>query len=388
LISGVNSALGTGWQYVFGIGTRLVQVPPETLLYQDGLRSGDLVQLVNGHQTRSVYQWQRAIVATRNDQTLKVHVARQAPVYPLVTYLDLTVDREHLDQWLNLPGSKVKRGVPLRARGHLDHFMRYAGVMMEVALLAFGLLMARPQGKLTTVLLALATLVLMAALFATVSRAYIIGTLLGCVFMIWAARPRLRVVAIAALLIGLAGTAGWVREERGKVWLSAGDQFRFEIWKDSLDLIPKHPWLGVGLDSVNQYAEQWQLHAFKEFNFVAHFHSTYVQLAVDCGLPCLATWIWLLVAYVVFLWRSWKNSGDWEPFARGAVLGIFAAANVFIMASALNYTLADGEVAAIAWLFMGLAIATARVEGAVSHPERSGPIRAADEPRSRRIATE
>src|SRR6516162_2478534 len=49
LASGMVSALRTGWQYVNGIGAELVTVAPNTPLYKDGLRSGDLIQMVNHH---------------------------------------------------------------------------------------------------------------------------------------------------------------------------------------------------------------------------------------------------------------------------------------------------------------------------------------------------
>src|SRR5262245_42788702 len=44
LVAAMVSALRTGWQYVNGIGAELVTVAPDTLLFKDGLRSGDLIQ--------------------------------------------------------------------------------------------------------------------------------------------------------------------------------------------------------------------------------------------------------------------------------------------------------------------------------------------------------
>jgi len=361
LLSGTVSALRTGWQYAYGIGSRLVDVPADSLLFRDGIRSGDLIQLVNGHRTRSLQQWKAALESTRADPTLRLHVARQAPIAPLTSYFDFGIDRKDLDQWLNLPGTKVQRGRPQRATGHLDHFVRYAGVMTLLASLAFGLLITTP-GNTARLILGAVLVALVAALFATVTRAYIIGLFLGCAFQLWLIHRRLRTAAIIGLAVCVLATILWVRKERGSVWLSAGDRFRVEMWKDALKLIPHHPWFGVGPDSVDQYGEHWHIRAFKEFDFRAHFHSTYVQLAVDCGLPCLAAWLWLLGGYLSFLNRSWKDSASWDPFARGTLLGVFAGAVIFVVASAVNYTLADSEVVAVAWLFMGLATALVRIE--------------------------
>ena len=361
LLSGTVSAVRTGWQYAYGIGTRLVEVPADSLLFRDGIRSGDLIQLVNGHRTRSLRQWKSALDYTRTDSTLKLHVARQAAIAPLTTYFDFAIERKDLEQWLNWPGAKVQRGRPQRATGHLDHFVRYAGVLTLLASLAFGLLIMVPTQKARFILVVVFIL-LVAALFATVTRAYIIGLFLGCTFQVWLIHRRLRTAAIVGLALCVLAAMVWVRKERGPVWLSAGDQFRVAMWKDALKLIPHHPFFGVGPDSVDQYGEQWHIRAFKEFDFRAHFHSTYVQLAVDCGLPCLAAWFWLLGGYLSLLNRSWKQSQNWEPFARGTLLGIFAGAIIFVVASGVNYTLADSEVVAVAWLFMGLVIALVRIQ--------------------------
>jgi hypothetical protein len=371
LVSATLSAARTGWQYAFGIGIRLVDVPANSLLYQDGVRSGDLVQLINGRQTRSLGQWKKVLGRMSAETKLRLHVARQAPVYPLITYFNLTIDRKHLEEWLNTPGNGVARGRPLRAQGHLDHFIRYAGVMMQLALLAFGLLLAcRSANRWLRMLLGLVFAAITAALFATVTRTYIIGLLLGCALQFWLLHQRFRKLVIAGLTVGLVVAVLWVNKERGQVWFSAGDQFRFEIWKDSLQLIPHHPLFGVGLDSVNQYGDQWNVAAFKEFAFRAHFHSSYVQLAVDCGLPCLAAWVWLLTSYVLLLWRSWRHSQHWQEFPRGTLLGILASAVIFVVASGVNYTLADAEVISVTWLCMGLAIALIRMENTIPRHER------------------
>jgi hypothetical protein len=362
LLSAMVSALRTGWQYVYGIGTELVDVPAQSVLFQDGVRSGDLIQMVNGHKTRSLRQWRDTLQAIRPDPKLRLHIMRNSPVGSIMTYLDVTIEHRDLQEWLNSPSGSLKQGRPLRAQGHLDHYVRYAGVMMQLALLAFGLLIATPRRSRLRFLLAVTVIALAAALFATLTRAYLFGFLFGCAFIFWLTHRRFRTAAVIGLVLALLGAAAWIRQERGPVWLSLGDEFRFEMWRDSLRIIPHHPLFGVGLDSVNQYAEQWNIEAFKKFDYRAHFHSTYVQLAVDCGLPCLAAWIWLLAGYLLFLWRSWRRSQTWDGISRGILLGIFASALIFVMASTVHYTLADSEVVVVAWLFMGLAIALVRIQ--------------------------
>jgi O-antigen ligase len=129
-----------------------------------------------------------------------------------------------------------------------------------------------------------------------------------------------------------------------------------------LRLIPQHPVFGVGPDSVMLYGDQWNIQAYKRLPLRSHFHSTYIQLAVDCGLPCLASFVWLMAAYLIFLGRTWKRALDWEWFPRGALLGIFGGVIGFVLTAFIHYNLGDGEVMILVWLFMGIAMALARME--------------------------
>lgn len=361
LAASAVSALRTGWQYVNGIGAELVTVPPDTLLSRDGIRSGDLIQLINGRRTRSLKQWAQALEATRNDQQLSLHIARGAPV----AYFDVTIDRNDLQQWLDRPGSIVSRGRPQRAQGNLYHYIPYAGELLQLSLLTFGLLVTSVERRgLTRLVLAILFIALSAALAATVTRAYVAALLLGCCVEVWLAQKRIRKFAALALGCGLVFATVWVTHERGG-WLAIADpgtQYRLMMWKDSLRLIPKHPVFGVGPDSVIQYGDQWNIEAYKKLPLRSHFHSTYVQLAVDCGLPCLAAFVWLIAAYLILLRRSWKQAQHWERFPRGVLLGILGSTIGFVLTGFIHYNLGDGEVMILVWLFMGLAMVLVRME--------------------------
>ena len=362
LAAAMVSAFRTGWQYVNGIGAELVTVAPDTLLYRDGLRSGDLIQMMNRRPTRSLAQWKQALEATRNDRQLSLHIGRGAPV----AYVDVTIERNDLDQWLQQPGSTVRRGRPQRAQGNLYHYIPYAGMLLQLSLLTFGLLVTCTERRsLTQLVLAILFVALVAALVATVTRAYLAALLVGCAIELWLAHRRIRTFALVGLAVGVIVATVWVRSERGMGWLAINDpgtQYRMMMWKDSLRLIPQHPVFGVGPDSVMLYGDQWDIQAYKKLPLRSHFHSTYIQLAVDCGLPCLAVFVWLMAAYLTLLGRSWKRTLGWEWFARGALLGIFGGAIGFVLTAFIHYNVGDGEVMILIWLFMGIAMALARMD--------------------------
>jgi hypothetical protein len=361
LASATVSVARTGWQYVHGIGTELVTIAPDTALFHRGLRSGDIIQAINGHPTRTPRQWSDALKATQGDKTLAVRFARDAPLQ-IYTW---EVDGNDFRQWLSRPDARVQRGRPPRAQGHFYHYIPYAGMLLQIGLLTFGLLVSSwkeaSAARWGLIIIFLGTA---AALLATVTRTYMAALLLGCAFILWLTQKRVRTAALIALALSFILGTVWIQHQRQMGWLApadAGSEYRWLMWKDAPRLIAQHPIFGVGPDSEFMYGEQWKLAAYEKFPLRSHFHSTFIELAVDCGLPCLAAWVWLMLAYLLFLGRHWKQAEHWDWAPRGIFLGILGGAIAFIMSSFIQYTQGDAEVMLLIWLFMGIAIALIRI---------------------------
>jgi O-antigen ligase len=133
------------------------------------------------------------------------------------------------------------------------------------------------------------------------------------------------------------------------------------MWHDSIALIRAHPLLGVGFDSVAGDWQRWNLEAYRRFGLHSHFHSTPIQLAVECGLPALASWVWLMVGYAIFLLRLDRALRDTDWFDRGLLLGILGGLAGFVLTGFLQYNFGDAEAMVVFWLLMGLAFALNRL---------------------------
>jgi len=363
LLSAAGSVLRTAWQYVHGIGTEMVTISPETNLFQRGMRSGDIVQAINGLPTRTPRQWNQALKATQADKTLTVRIAREAPLRIFL----VQIDSNDLQQWLSQPNAAVKRGRPPRAQGHFYHYIPYAGMLLQLALVVFGLLIGAWKQRTAIVWVLLMLFAgLSWALAATVTRTYMAALLLGCLFALWLMQKRIPTAAWLVLGLGFVVGTLWIQKERGLGWLAASDagsEYRWLMWKDAPRLIAQHPLFGVGPDSAIEYGERWNLAAYKKYSLRSHFHSAFIELAVDCGLPCLLTWLWLMGGYLLYLGRSWRSARDWEWFPRGLYAGIFAGVIAFLLSSFVQYNLGDGEVMVLIWLFLGLTVALVRILG-------------------------
>jgi O-antigen ligase len=156
----------------------------------------------------------------------------------------------------------------------------------------------------------------------------------------------------------------WVQKHRAQKWLDLSDpgtQYRLMMWRDSLKLIRAHPLLGVGPGTVIGHWQRWDLEAYRLFALKSHFHSTPIQLAVECGLPALAVWLWLMGAYGIFLKRLSTLSRESGWFPQGLGLGILGGFWAVLLTSLLQYNFGDVEAMIIFWFLMGLAFALERI---------------------------
>jgi hypothetical protein len=89
-----------------------------------------------------------------------------------------------------------------------------------------------------------------------------------------------------------------------------------------------------------------------------HLHSTPLQLAFDRGLPMLALWLWLMMAFWLFVARGERAAADLsDTQSYGIMLGILGALTGFLASSLVNYNYGDAEVAMMFWFLMGSATA-------------------------------
>jgi hypothetical protein len=95
---------------------------------------------------------------------------------------------------------------------------------------------------------------------------------------------------------------------------------RFAIWANTLELIRRQPWTGVGFGEFNL---AWTLTPFpgRPVAFFDHTHNLPLQLAVELGLP-LATAVMALLLWALArgLRHAWTAEGDRGTARRAAML--------------------------------------------------------------------
>jgi hypothetical protein len=353
------SVLYTAWQYTFGIGIKPVNDGTAAVsLEQLGLQKDDIIQRVNGKPT-----WTRQQLLGTLDQLpanvgVQLLVAREAPL----KHLTISVGQgQVLAHALRQSGISLVAGHPLRAQGFLKHYFPYSEVLVLVGLLAWGLCLADGSARLgLRIFLGMAFLAVTATVALTLTRISLLSLLIGAL-LITVLRARRKNVVLAMLGFILIAALGmhWVGQRRALTLFDVSDpgtEYRLLMWRDSLTLIRAHPLFGVGLDSVAGHWQRWDLEAYRRFPLKSHFHSTPIQLAVECGLPTLAIWLWLMGAYFLFLLRLRAKAGRRNWFTQGVTCGVLGGLIAFLLTALLQYNFGDAEAMVVFWFCMGLAL--------------------------------
>lgn len=363
VFSGMAAALYTGWQYANGIGVRVLEIATTSRLYAEGVHPDDIITRVNGHRIRTPEQLVTEVWAVPPDNKVEVEFIRFLEVRPTTRTV---VARDFLDAHLGTSGMRLSVGIPIRAQGTLGHYVVYAEMLMQIGCMAWALLLVTGRRELRWwIAFGIAMVAVTSALFMTGTRAALAGLVIGCTLSLLLLRKGILRWAAAAMLVAvLAGATLWIQHSRGVQWVDNNDtstHFRVLMWEDGVRLVKEHPWFGVGMETVRVHWREWNIRGFIQYHVLSHFHSTYLQIAVERGVPALLAWLWFCGAYAMFLARLFRRLQGGNRFLVGVVSGIIAGFTAFSFTSFLHYNLGEESVAMALYFLWGLAIAIDRM---------------------------
>jgi O-antigen ligase len=373
LLSGLAAAAFTAWQYTYGLGVHVTHIVPTTELHRAGVHTGVIITQVNGHSVHTPEQLTNAVEQSTPGSMLRINYLKDEPFHKRQTFL---TREQFVKSGLGTPDLRLARGKPVRAQGTLGHYIVFAEMLMQLGCMAWAMLLStQPHKWGTRAFFAIIFLALLATLMATQTRADIAGLATGCVIAFWLlGRKQTRIWAFAGLVLLVLFATLWIQHTRRLDWVSPGDSgthFRVLMWEDGVRLIRQHPWFGVGMDSIFNHWQEWNIRGFSKYRVIYHFHSDYIQIAVERGLLTLAAWLWFVMAYLVFLFRLLRRAHEHSRFATGVVVGVLAAFAGYLVPSAVQYCLGDDPLVMIMFFYFGLAVAIDRMlktPGAVDVP--------------------
>ena len=352
ILSGCAGALYSAFDLLRGRGVVIESIAADSPFRQLEVQTGDTIWRVAGRRVYSVADI---------DERL-----RSAPVNMPVS-IGIIAHGEQIERPLTvtqplsgLTGSEHNHR--FRASGWTRHYETFAELIQMIALVALGLALAhlRNHGptKYFRVALFAAAILTMGLLF-TAMRTVVVAFVIGAsVIALRSLRGAAKVAFTFALFFVLAFAAVVVWQTRDKNALLLGDpssSLRAQVARVGISRIAIHPIFGHGMDAMQRHWNEW---GFPGTDMI-HLHSTPLQLAFDRGLPMLALWTWMMIAFWWSIARAAKNAADLsDTHSYGILLGTLGALTAFLASSLVNYNYGDAEVAMMFWFLMGSAIAT------------------------------
>ena len=358
ILSGCVGTLSSAVDLLRGRGVVVESLTANSPFHQVAIQPGDTIWRIAGRRVYSVADLDRAL--------------SQAPVNTPVA-VGVISRGEQVERPLTLPHLAApnstsgvignERNHRFRASGFTRHYETFAELMQMIALLSLGLALAhfRNHGanRYFKVMILAATIVIF-GLALTAMRTVIIAFVIGASVIAWRSlRGVSKVVFTFALFFVLAFGAVVVWQTRDRNALLLGDpssSLRLEVARVGLSRIPIHPIFGHGMDAMKLHWNEWGFPG----KDMLHLHSTPLQLAFDRGLPMLALWLWMVIAFWLTIARADRRAADLsDTSAYGILLGSLGALTGFLVSSLVNYNYGDAEVAMMLWFVLGIALVAA-----------------------------
>ena len=349
IFSGSVGALYSAFDLFRGRGVVVQSVATDSPFQPVGVQPGDTIWRVGGRRVYSVEDIERELSRAPLNTAFNVGIiSRGEHVERPLTITQLSPS--------GVTGSE--RNYRFRASGWTRHYQTFAELLQIIAQLALGLALAHlgihGPNKYFQIMIVAASILTMGLLL-TAMRTVIIAFAIGAgVIALRSLRGGLKVVFTFALFFVLGFGAVVVWQTRDQNALLLGDpssSLRWQVARVGLERIPIHPIFGHGMDAMKLHWNEWGFPG----KDMLHLHSTPLQLAFDRGLPMLAIWLWLMIAFWLFIARAERNAADrGDTHTYGILLGTLGALTGFLTSSLVNYNYGDAEVVMLFWFLMGI----------------------------------
>ena len=221
-----------------------------------------------------------------------------------------------------------------RITGFMSHWYTFSAQEMFVILMLASFLTFGPRGGRRTWLFLLCGLMAAIGLVLAQTRGVWIATAGAAVYLLWAWRPRLLVLAPVAVAAGLLVAPGVIRERVVSIVRPSSldsNQFRVVTWRTGLRMIERHPWLGIGPEmpgiQFDAYVPSDIPRPLPDGSYM-HLHNIYLHYAAERGIPTLIVFLWLMGRILLDFHRGLrsvpKGRGDRRFLLHGGIAVVLA----------------------------------------------------------------
>lgn len=233
----------------------------------------------------------------------------------------------------------------------LLHVLLTLGLAAALGLTAFTLLLT--QSRMAYVAVSLALLLSGATLGRWPRRVVLVLLLVGIGLLVYHGPDR-----VGQALFGVPNLESLAEETS---WVG-----RVEIWRRSLRVIRDHPLTGIGFDALFPVIHaRYPTFLIPAGRDATHAHNLFLQTGLDLGLPGLAAFAWLLLAFWWMMAQVWRRAPSAADGDRAGALGgpaALAAGLGLGLLAQMTFGLADAialgqKPGVFTWAILGLGAA-------------------------------
>ncbi len=196
-----------------------------------------------------------------------------------------------------------------RITGFTSHWNTYSAeemfaFIMLAAILLFG-------GRMRRVGLWIACGLLIAtAIVLGETRGIWIAVAVAVLYLCWFWHRWLVAAIPAAALLAIALSPGAIRERFTSIFQPRGvdsNQFRIVTWRTGIQMIERHPWLGLGPEEVKLHFDDYvpaDIPRPLPSGWYGHLHNIYLHYAAERGIPTMLVLMWMLGKILFDFWRG------------------------------------------------------------------------------------
>jgi O-antigen ligase len=233
--------------------------------------------------------------------------------------------------------------------------------LVPIAPLAFGLALYFYKNK-ARIGMGLAAGLIATGIILTLSRFAGIAFYLSLLLMSMVKKDKVVVTCLVALLVLSPlliprNIKNWARLVRYNpvVFLFNGD--RISIYRNSVNMIAHHPFIGVGYNTFSKRYLEYKLPepADATTSSTIYAHNNFLQIAGETGLLGLAAFFWILYNLFAYCIRLYRNVSD--AYLKTVALGLSAGLFAFLVNGLAETSLYYSRVAIIFWYCAGFILA-------------------------------
>jgi len=237
-----------------------------------------------------------------------------------------------------------------RITGFTSHWNTYsAEEMFALIMLGAFLFFADNLGKRLWVWLACAALIAMAILLGETRGIWIAVAVAG-LYLVWFWRRSLVLLVPVVILIAYFASPPAMKDRFTSIFKPKGvdsNQFRVVTWRTGLQMIERHPLLGVGPEGVKLHFDDYipaDIPRPLPSGWYGHLHNIYLHYAAERGIPTMLILMWLLFEILFDFWRGLRALPPGRSDRRFLLHGGIAVVLATMAEGFVELNLGDSEV--------------------------------------------